>query len=218
MTLVVLVGHSDIGNIPTPAIEAIVGGVVGGVAVLLAVIIFAIYLIRRASRLNNPTEPSPLFLANHTHLRSQPDDTISNNNNNNNNNMMSMPNMSTPTGYASLSSSPMRPSSSTIRTHASSSIRSSPFSSTRGNTVAPSMRQQSPPSVSMHRDETAVEPAVLGQIHGERGSADTLHSATSGSSDSAPRVGGSNKARSNKARSNVVNSAASESLAPSWTV
>ena len=118
--------------------------------VLLAAIIFGIYLFRRISRVNNVNEPSPLLMANHTHLRSQSDV-----------NNMSMPNMSTPTGYTSLSSSPMRPSSPTIRTHASSSIRSFPFFSSGGSTVSPSVRQQSPPPVSMHRDETAVEPFRL---------------------------------------------------------
>lgn len=117
--------------------------------VLLAAIFFGIYLMRRNSRLNNVTEPSPLLM-NHTHLRSHSDIT----------NYMS-PNMSTPVGYSSLSSSPMRPSSPTIRTHASSSIRSFPFFSSGGSTVSPSVRQQSPPPVSMHRDETAVEPFRL---------------------------------------------------------
>jgi hypothetical protein len=121
---------------------------------LLAAIIFGICLIRRTSRRKNSTEPSPLLMANHTHLRSHSDVTISNNN-------MSTPNMSSPAGYTSLSSSPMRPSSPTIRTHASSSIRSFPFFSSGGSTISPSVRQQSPPPVSMHRDETAVEPFRL---------------------------------------------------------
>jgi hypothetical protein len=79
-----------------------------------------------------------------------------------------MPNMSspgytlTPAGYTSLSSSPMRLSSHTIRTHASSSIRSFPFFSSGGSTVSPpSVRHQSPPPVPMQRDETAVEPFRL---------------------------------------------------------
>ena len=202
-------------------------------------------------------------MANHTHLRSQSDVT--------NPNSMSTPNMSMPTGYTALSSSPMRLSSPTIRTHASSSIRSFPFFSTGGSTVAPSLRPMSPPPISMHRDasEAVVEPfrltptsnhnpdrkqadgaypvydspnapptvrmtvrgstttttqggrtrfnppayteqtkgspetgassrpspAALGQLHGKKGSADTLQSVTSGGS--APRVGGSNPARGN---------------------
>jgi len=91
---------------------------------------------------------------NHTHLRSHSDVTAVSNN-------MSTPNMSTPIGYTSLSSSPMRPSTPTIRTHASTSIRSFPFFSSGGSTIAPSVRQQSPPPVSTHRDETAVEPFRL---------------------------------------------------------
>ena len=151
------VDHPDITSTPAPSkspIGPIVGGVVGGVVVLLAAIIFGICIIRRTSRRKNSTEPSPLLMANHTHLRSQSDVMIPNNN-------MSTPNMSTPVGYTSLSSSPMRPSSPTIRTHASSSIRSFPFFSSGGSTVSPSVRQQSPPPVSMHRDETAVEPFRL---------------------------------------------------------
>ena len=120
---------------------------------LLAAILFGICLIRRTRR-KNSVEPSPLLMANHTHLRSHSDVMISNNN-------MSTPNMSTPAGYTSLSSSPMRPSSPTIRTHASSSIRSFPFFSSGGSTISPSVRQQSPPPVSMHRDETAAEPFRL---------------------------------------------------------
>ena len=91
---------------------------------------------------------------NQTHLRSHSDDTAIYNN-------TSMPNMSSPAGYTSLSSSPMRPSSPTIRTHASTSIRSFPFFSSGGSTISPSVRQQSPPPFSMHRDETAVEPFRL---------------------------------------------------------
>jgi hypothetical protein len=121
--------------------------------VLLAAVILGICLVRRSSRLNNITYPSPLLM-NHTHLRSHSDVTAVSNN-------MSTPNMSTPIGYTSLSSSPMRPSSPTIRTHASTSIRSFPFFSSGGSTISPSVRQQSPPPVSMHRDETAVEPFRL---------------------------------------------------------
>jgi hypothetical protein len=55
----------------------------------------------------------------------------------------------------------MRPSSPTIRTHASSSIRSFPFFSSGGSIVSHPVRQQSPPPVSIHRDETAVEPFRL---------------------------------------------------------
>jgi len=199
-------------------------------------------------------------MADHTHLRSHSDIAIS-----------------------------LRPSSPTIRTHASSSIRSFLFFSSGGSTIAPSVRggstvtpsvrQQSPPPVSMPRDETAVEPFRLApsnnynpdrkqangaypmydpptappivrmelqsttptqggrtrynppaytdnaspeaggspsscrsparQVHGEKGSADTQHSITSGGS--APRVAA---ARGNPAASgNVVNQ-----LAPSGTV
>lgn len=94
-------------------------------------------------------------MANHTHLRSQSDVTAVTNN-------MLTPNMSTPVGYTSFSSSPMRPTSPTIRTHASSSVRSFPFFTSGGSTVlSPSVRQQSPPPVAVNRDETAVEPFTL---------------------------------------------------------
>ena len=121
--------------------------------ILLAAVILGIYLVRRSSRRNKVADPSPLLM-NHTHLRSHSDVTAVSNN-------MSTPNMSTPFGYSSLSSSPMRPSSPTIRTHASTSIRSFPFFSSGGSTVSPSVRQQSPPSISTNRDETAVEPFRL---------------------------------------------------------
>ena len=96
-------------------------------------------------------------MANNTHLRPQTD-------------------MSTPIDYTTLSSSPMRPPTSpTIRTHVTSSILSFPFFSSAGSSVPsppsvrhqlsvrqpPSVRQQSPPPPSVHRDETAVEPFVL---------------------------------------------------------
>ena len=91
-------------------------------------------------------------MANHKHLRSQSDVTAISNN------------ASMQIGYTSLSTSPMRPPTSpTIRTHATSSIRSFPFFSSGGSTAhsPPSVRQQSPPPASIHRDETAVEPFVL---------------------------------------------------------
>ena len=114
--------------------------------VLLGAIILGICLCRRTSRRNNVTDPSPLLM-NETHLRSHSD---SNNGY---------------TGYTSLSSSPMhRLSSPTIRTHltrASTSIRSFPFFSSGGSTVTHSMGPQSPPPISMHRDETTVEPFRL---------------------------------------------------------
>jgi hypothetical protein len=154
------VGKPDVGVPSTPTtqskpIGAIVGGVIGGVVVLLAAIIVAICLIRRSSRRNRKSDPSPLLMANHTHFRSQSEVTAVTNN-------MVTPNMSTPIGYTSFSSSPMRPTSPTIRTHASSSVRSFPFFTSGGSTVlSPSVRQQSPPPVAVNRDETAVEPFTL---------------------------------------------------------
>ena len=147
------VGHSDVGSPSSSStttkskpIGAIVGGVVGGVVVLLGAIILGIYLIRRTSRRNNVTDPSPLLM-NETHIRSNSDNTNGY------------------TGYTSLSSSPMqRLSSPTIRTHltrASASIHSFPFFSSGGSSVSHTMRQQSPPPVPMQRDETAVEPFRL---------------------------------------------------------
>lgn len=154
------VGHSDVGSpsssttTKSKPIGAIVGGVIGGVLILLAAIIFAIYLIRRNSRPKSVTDPSPLLM-NHTHLRSQSE--VSNN--------MLTPNMSSPAGYTSLSSSPMHRSSPTIQTHdssyAPSTSRSFSFFRSGGSTISPSVRQQSPPPVSIPRDETAVEPFRL---------------------------------------------------------
>jgi len=150
-------GNPDVGGPSTSTkskpIGAIVGGVIGGIVVLLGAIIVGIFLIRRTSRPPKNADPSPLLMSNHNHFRSQSDVTANN---------MSTPNMSTPLGYTSLSSSPMHPTSPTIRTHASSSIRSFPFFSSGGSTVhPPSLRQQSPPPVPAHRDETAVEPFTL---------------------------------------------------------
>ena len=100
------------------------------------------YLVRRNSRRNSVTDPSPLLM-NETHIRSNSDT---------NNGY---------TGYTSLSSSPMqRLSSPMIRTHltrASTSIHSFPFFGSGGSSVSHTMRQQSPPPVAMQRDETAVE-------------------------------------------------------------
>ncbi|KAF8798289.1 hypothetical protein BYT27DRAFT_7123403 [Phlegmacium glaucopus] len=137
-------------------IGAIVGGVVGGLIVLVAAIVIGIYIIRRTSQpngsqLSSNDGPSSALMSNHTHLRSRSDVTGNSNN------------MSSSMGYTSLSSSPMRaPTSPTIRTHGTSSIRSFPFFSSAGSTVPspPSVRQQSPPPVSV-REETAVEPFVL---------------------------------------------------------
>jgi hypothetical protein len=166
-------GHADVGSPASPTtttttttkskpIGAIVGGVVGGVTVLLAAIILGLYLFRRNSRAKNATDPSPLLM-NHTHLRSHSEVTANSNNN------LSTPNMSSPAGYTSLSSSPFRRSTPTIHTHESyapTTGRSlSFFRSGGGSTIAPSMRpsmrQQSPPPVSIQRDETAVEPFRL---------------------------------------------------------
>lgn len=155
-----LVGNPDVGAPSTSTtkskpIGAIVGGVIGGVVVLLAAIIVGIFLIRRASRPPKHVDPSPLLMSDHTRLPSQSDVTANN---------MLTPNTSPPIGYTSLSSSPMRPTS-TIRTHVSSSIRSFPFFSSGGSTVhAPSLWEQSPPPVQdlpVHRDETVVEPFTL---------------------------------------------------------
>lgn len=167
------VGHSDVGTASTPStsksppIGAIVGGVVGGVIVLLVAIFIAIYIMRRtsqrnasqlnASQLNGNGGPSSMMKSNHTHLRSESDVTTNSNNN-----------MSMPTGYTSLLSTSMRPPTSpTIRTHGTSSIRSFPFFSTAGSTLASlsPVRQQSPPPASVHRDEAAVEPFVLAPNH-----------------------------------------------------
>ena len=87
------VGHADVGSPasssttskPKP-IGAIVGGVVGGIVLLLSAIILNMYLVRRNSRPNSVTDPSPLLM-NETHIRSNSD---------------------TNNGYTSLSSSPMQ--------------------------------------------------------------------------------------------------------------
>lgn len=125
--------------------------------VLLAAIVLGIYLIRRNSRGKNVTDPSPLLM-NHTHLRSHSEVTTVSNN-------MLTPNMSSPAGYTSLSSSPMRRSSPTINTHdssyAPSTSRSFSFFRSGASTITPSVRQQSPPPISIQRDETAVEPFRL---------------------------------------------------------
>ena len=112
--------------------------------VLLAAVIFGIYLCRRTSRPNNVTEPSPPLM-NHTHLRSHSDVTAISN-------KMSMPNMSSPTCCMALSSSLMSP---TTRTHASSTNRYFPFFSSGRSTISP------PVSMPVDGDETAVEPFRL---------------------------------------------------------
>ncbi|CAA7266365.1 unnamed protein product [Cyclocybe aegerita] len=134
-------GNADLGSSPpasrksTP-VGAIVGGVIGGLVVIAAAAAVAFYILRKQRAHGSSKGPSSLMGLGTTHMRSTSDVTTK-----------SM-------AYTTLSSTPMvtnPPTSPTVITHGTSSVRSMPFfSSVIGSSYSPSpppapLRQASPP-------------------------------------------------------------------------
>lgn len=121
------VGKPDLGQATTPKksknIGAIVGGVIGGIVVICLAVGTAFWMLRRQRQL---TQSEAALSTRPDHMRSISDVTTGSN--------------AKSIGYATLTSSPMTntnpPTSPTILTH-SSSIRSIPFMSSIGGSVAP---------------------------------------------------------------------------------